>query len=64
MVDVPLAFFFLGQLVKQVHSSIYSSLDELNSMDQELNKSLHFVKVRLIVSVKVTPFYKSKSILQ
>lgn len=45
VVEVPLAFFFLGQLVKQVHSAIYSSLDELNSMDHDLNKSLHFVKV-------------------
>ena len=44
--DLPFAVFFLHNMIKQTHSVLYSSLDELHSLDPELSKSLHFIKVR------------------
>lgn len=48
--DLPFAVFFLHNMIKQTHSVLYSSLDELHSLDPELSKSLHFIKVRRGVS--------------
>ncbi|XP_031633288.1 ubiquitin-protein ligase E3B [Contarinia nasturtii] len=42
VVDVPFAMFFLSQLLQQ--QALYSCIDELPSLDQELYRSLSFVK--------------------
>lgn len=44
VVDVPFASFFLSQLLGQQHQALYSSMDELPSLDRELYRSLTFVK--------------------
>ena len=43
--DVPFAYFFLNQLLNRQHSILYSSIDELPSLDPEMYKSLRFIKV-------------------
>ena len=43
-VDVPLASFFLSQVLGQTHSALYSALDELPSLDPELYRSLTYIK--------------------
>lgn len=42
--DVPFASFFLSQVLGQTHQALYSSMDELPSLDKELYRSLTFVK--------------------
>ena len=49
--EIPFAVFFLNQLMGQQNSVLYSSLDELFSMDPELHKSLSYVKVGKYASV-------------
>ncbi|TRY68294.1 hypothetical protein TCAL_07191 [Tigriopus californicus] len=44
VVDVPFAPFFLSQVLGKDHSSLYSYIDELPSLDQELYKNLTFIK--------------------
>ncbi|XP_055376803.1 ubiquitin-protein ligase E3B isoform X2 [Condylostylus longicornis] len=44
VVDVPFASFFLSQLLGQTHQALYSCVDELPSLDNELYKSLTFIK--------------------
>lgn len=44
VVDVPFASFFLSQVLGHQHSALYSSIDELPSLDPELYKSLTFIK--------------------
>eukprot|EP00795_Rhopilema_esculentum_P015545 gene15545-6809_t len=44
LVDVPFAPFFLSQLLHRQHGALYSSIDELPSLDQEMYKSLCFIK--------------------
>lgn len=44
VVDVPFASFFLSQLLGQTHQALYSCMDELPSLDQELYRSLTFIK--------------------
>ncbi|XP_031572556.1 ubiquitin-protein ligase E3B-like [Actinia tenebrosa] len=44
VVEVPFASFFLNHVLGHQHSSMYSSIDELPSLDQELYKSLTFIK--------------------
>ncbi|XP_032220444.2 ubiquitin-protein ligase E3B isoform X2 [Nematostella vectensis] len=44
VVEVPFAFFFLNHVLGNQHSNLYSSIDELPSLDQELYKSLTFIK--------------------
>ncbi|KAG9509732.1 Ubiquitin-protein ligase E3B, partial [Fragariocoptes setiger] len=45
VVDVPFASFFLSQVLGQpLHSALYSSIDELPSLDPELYKSLTYIK--------------------
>jgi ubiquitin-protein ligase E3 B len=44
VVDVPFASFFLSQLLGQQHQALYSSMDELPSLDRELYRSLTFIK--------------------
>ncbi|EEB13316.1 ubiquitin-protein ligase, putative [Pediculus humanus corporis] len=44
VVDVPFASFFLSQLLGQQHQALYSSIDELPSLDQDLYRSLTFIK--------------------
>lgn len=44
VVDVPFASFFLSQLLGQQHQALYSSMDELPSLDQDLYRSLTFIK--------------------
>ena len=50
IVDVPFAPFFLSQMLHQHHATFYSYFDELASMDQEMYKSLNFVKVILFTT--------------
>lgn len=44
VVDVPFASFFSSQVLGQQQSALYSSIDELPSLDPELYKSLTFLK--------------------
>nr|CAD7569227.1 unnamed protein product [Timema californicum] len=44
VVDVPFASFFLSQVLGQQHQALYSSMDELPSLDPELYRSLTFIK--------------------
>jgi len=44
VVDVPLAPFFLTQVLGHDHSALYSYLDEMPSSDPELHKNLTYVK--------------------
>ncbi|KAG0715753.1 Ubiquitin-protein ligase E3B [Chionoecetes opilio] len=44
VVDCPFASFFLSQVVGEQQSSLYSSIDELPSLDPELYKSLTYIK--------------------
>ncbi|KAL1483940.1 hypothetical protein MTO96_032867, partial [Rhipicephalus appendiculatus] len=44
VVDVPFASFFLSQLLGHQHSALYSSIDELPSLDADLYRSLTCVK--------------------
>lgn len=44
VVDVPFASFFLSQLLGQTQQVLYSCIDELPSLDQELYRNLTFVK--------------------
>lgn len=45
VVEVPFAPFFLNHVLGRQHSGLYSSIDELPSLDQSLYKSLSFIKV-------------------
>lgn len=47
--DVPFASFFLSQVLGHHHSTFYSSIDELPSLDSEFYKNLTSIKVSLIV---------------
>ena len=44
VVDVPFASFFLSQVLGQQQSALYSSIDELPSLDPDLYKNLTFLK--------------------
>lgn len=44
VVDVPFASFFLSQLLGQTLQAMYSCMDELPSLDNELYRSLTFIK--------------------
>lgn len=44
VVDVPFALFFLSQLLGQTQQALYSCMDELPSLDEELYRSLTFIK--------------------
>ncbi|RWS25410.1 ubiquitin-protein ligase E3B-like protein, partial [Leptotrombidium deliense] len=44
VVDVPFASFFLSQVLGHQQSALYSSIDELPSLDPELYKSLTYIK--------------------
>ena len=46
LMDVPFASFLLSMMCGRRYMTMYSSLDELSSLDPALDKSLHFVKVR------------------
>lgn len=48
VVDVPFASFFLSQVLGHHHSSFYSSIDELPSLDSEFYKNLTSIKVRIL----------------
>lgn len=48
--DIQFAPFFLSQMLEYHMSSLYSSLDELVSLDPELYKSISYIKVRLSCS--------------
>ena len=43
--DVQFAPFFLSQILEHHYSSLYSSLDELVSLDPDVYKSLTYIKV-------------------
>lgn len=45
VVDCPFASFFLSQVLGEQQSALYSSIDELPSLDPELYKSLTYIKV-------------------
>lgn len=44
VVDVPFASFFLSQVLGQTNQALYSCIDELPSLDNELYRSLTFIK--------------------
>lgn len=44
VMEVPFAPFFLNHVLRHQHSSLYSSIDELPSLDHSLYKSLSFIK--------------------
>lgn len=44
VVDVPFASFFLSQVLGHQSTALYSSIDELPSLDPELYKSLTYIK--------------------
>ncbi|KAF5298208.1 hypothetical protein FQA39_LY02632 [Lamprigera yunnana] len=44
VVDVPFASFFLSQVLGQTAQALYSCVDELPSLDEELYRSLNYVK--------------------
>lgn len=44
VIDVPFASFFLSQVLGQQQTALYSSIDELPSLDPELYKSLTYIK--------------------
>ncbi len=44
MLDIRLASFFLSQIVGQTQSTFYSYLDDLPSLDDELFRSLMYIK--------------------
>ncbi|XP_065890414.1 ubiquitin-protein ligase E3B-like [Dysidea avara] len=44
LMDVPFATFLLNMMCGRRYGSMYSSLDELSSLDPALDKSLHFIK--------------------
>lgn len=44
VVEVPFASFFLSQVLGHQHSALYSSIDELPSLDPDLYKSLTYIK--------------------
>jgi ubiquitin-protein ligase E3 B len=44
LVDVPFASFFLSLVLGQTQQALYSCIDELGSLDNELYKSLTFIK--------------------
>uniref|UniRef100_A0A1Y1M0Y6 HECT-type E3 ubiquitin transferase n=2 Tax=Photinus pyralis TaxID=7054 RepID=A0A1Y1M0Y6_PHOPY len=44
VVDVPFASFFLSQVLGQTTQALYSCVDELPSLDEELYRSLSYVK--------------------
>ncbi|EDV23245.1 uncharacterized protein TRIADDRAFT_28070 [Trichoplax adhaerens] len=44
VVEVPLALFFLNNVLGGQHSILYSCIDELPSLDPELYKNLNYVK--------------------
>lgn len=45
VVDVPFASFFLSQVLGHHHTTFYSSIDELPSLDSEFYKNLTSIKV-------------------
>ncbi|XP_065343486.1 ubiquitin-protein ligase E3B [Cloeon dipterum] len=47
IVDVPFASFFLSQLLGSQHQAYYSSIDELPSLDDDLYRSLTYIKHHL-----------------
>lgn len=47
VVDVPFASFFLSQVLGHHHSTFYSSIDELPSLDSEFYKNLTSIKVKI-----------------
>ena len=51
--EVPFAPFFLNHVLRHQHSSLYSSIDELPSLDHSLYKSLSFIKVCLLFSALI-----------
>lgn len=57
VVDVPFASFFLSQVLGHHHSTFYSSIDELPSLDSEFYKNLTSIKVS--ASVTITTFVQS-----
>lgn len=60
VVDVPFASFFLSQVLGHHHSTFYSSIDELPSLDSEFYKNLTSIKVR--EKVHLDKFAKLSSI--
>ncbi|UYV76096.1 UBE3B [Cordylochernes scorpioides] len=44
VIDIPFASFFLSQVLGHQHSALYSSIDELPSLDYDLYKSLTYIK--------------------
>jgi len=59
VVDVPFASFFLSQVLGHHHSTFYSSIDELPSLDSEFYKNLTSIKVSAnVTSIAFVQFGK------
>lgn len=56
VVDVPFASFFLSQVLGHHHSTFYSSIDELPSLDSEFYKNLTSIKVSYSYSLVFLKF--------
>lgn len=54
VVDVPFASFFLSQVLGHHHSTFYSSIDELPSLDSEFYKNLTSIKVVRVAILTIT----------
>lgn len=52
LVDVPFASFFLSLVLGQTQTALYSCIDELGSLDNELYKSLTFIKHYEVLIIK------------
>ncbi len=57
VVDVPFASFFLSQVLGHHHTTFYSSIDELPSLDSEFYKNLTSIKV----SASVAGYYNIRT---
>ena len=60
VVEVPFASFFLSQILGHTHSATYSSIDELPSLDNDLYKSLTYIKVCITALARLTTSIKDK----
>lgn len=57
VVDVPFASFFLSQVLGHHHSTFYSSIDELPSLDSEFYKNLTSIKVKNTLWLLIIVFF-------
>ena len=56
LMDVPFASFLLNMMCGRRYMTMYSSLDELSSLDPALDKSLRFIKVWVLCTAEQTQY--------